>query len=154
MNPYQDYANLMTKSVNHIFQTLLNDQSLREIYDSSLREKEDSLKVAVEFKGTLRGEIVILFSKKTLTEIAKVFFSGTSSRVSKKMREDVAGELANLITGTFANQIQYLQHDILLSPPEINNDPIQIKALYDNINVPFESSFGKFEVDLFFKKGD
>ena len=152
MSLYQDYANLMKKSINHIFASLFNDQSIKEVYDSLIHEK--STQVAVEFKGTLRGEIIIKLPKKTLTGMARKFITSPNSRISKKVSEDVAGEIANLITGTFANQLQYLNHEIILLPPEINNDPISMKALYENINLSFQSDFGGFDIDLFFRKGE
>ena len=67
-------------------------------------------------------------------------------------KPSVAGEIANLITGTFANQLQFDDYDIVLSPPEFNDDPILMKALYDNVNLSFSSSFGGFDIDLYYKE--
>lgn len=72
----------------------------------------------------------------------------------KKHHADVAGEIANMITGTFANQLQYINYHVRLSPPDFNDDPITVKALYDNINVSFQSSYGGFDVDLYYKEAN
>jgi len=56
-----------------------------------------------------------------------------------------------MITGTFANQLQFLNHDLILNAPEFENDPIPMKALYENISLTFESVFGLFEAEVFFR---
>ncbi|NCN23688.1 MAG: hypothetical protein GW921_06060, partial [Gallionella sp.] len=80
--------------------------------------------------------------------------NSASHQKIQKNSGDVAGELANLITASFANQLQYADHDILLTPPEFNEDPISMKALYENINLSFQSSFGGFDIDLYFREND
>jgi len=93
--------------------------------------------VAVEIGGTLKGEIIINLPKKTLDLITMKFINSRDAKAIRKSHGDVAGELANLITGTFANQMQYLEHNIKVNAPEFNDDPITVKALYDNINLSF-----------------
>ena len=107
--------------------------------------------IAIEIKGTLEGEVVINIPQKTLTQISRKFIGDPKAKISKNMSADVAGELANLITGTFANLMQYSEHDLILSPPEFNDDPISIKALYDNVNMSFVSSFGGFDIDFYYR---
>jgi hypothetical protein len=50
--------------------------------------------------------------------------------------------------------MQFENHEIILSPPEFNDDPISMKALYDNINLSFTSGFGGFDVDLYYKESE
>ena len=80
------------------------------------------------------------------------FINTKDARAIRKNCPDVAGELANLITGTFANQMQFLNHELRLSPPEVEEDPITLKTFYENINLSFKSSFGGFDIDLYYKE--
>ena len=149
MNNYEVYSKILTRSVSHIFLKFLNDENLNEVYKGQCNKKDP--KIAVEISGTLKGEIIINMPQKTLNKISRKFIGDNKARITKKISADVAGELANLITGTFANLMQYAKHDLRLAPPEFNEDPITMKALYNNVNISFESSFGGFDIDLYYR---
>lgn len=149
MNNYEVYSKILTRSVSHIFLKFLNDENLNEVYKGQCNKKDP--KVAVEISGTLKGEIIINMPQKTLNKISRKFIGDNKAKITKKISADVAGELANLITGTFANLMQYAKHDLRLAPPEFNEDPITMKALYNNVNISFESSFGGFDIDLYYR---
>ena len=149
MSSYEDYSRILTKSVSHIFHKFLQDENLSEVYEGQSNGKDP--KVAVEISGTLKGEIIINMPQKTLTQISRKFIGDPKAKITKNVSADVAGELANLITGTFANLMQYARHDIRLSPPEFNEDPITMKALYNNVNISFLSSYGGFDIDLYYR---
>jgi CheY-specific phosphatase CheX len=144
------YSKILIKSVNHIFKKFLNDNSIVEVYESQAK-KSDPL-VAIEISGTLNGEVIINIPQKTLDQIAKKFIGNPKAKITKGSSVDIAGELANLITGTFANLMQYAEHELILSPPEFNDDPINIKTLYDNINISFISSYGGFDIDFYYRE--
>jgi CheY-specific phosphatase CheX len=146
---YAAYSRILTKSVNHIFKKFLNDTLIEEVFETQAGQRDPQ--VAVEINGTLKGEVIINIPQKTLAQISKYFVGDPKAKLSKSIYVDVAGELANLITGTFANYMQYANHDIRLSPPAFNEDPISIKALYENVNMSFNSSFGGFDVDLYYR---
>lgn len=150
MGDYALYSRYLVRSVNHIFKQFLGDTTIEEVYETQSGPKDP--RVAVEINGTLKGEIIINLPVETLNFITKKFIGEKDNRSIKKYHLDVAGELANLITGTFANQLQFNKHSIILSPPEFGEDPISIKALYDNVNLSFNSVFGGFDVDLYFKE--
>ncbi len=152
MNNYKAYSKYIIRSVNHIFKKFLQDESIEEVYET--QALDDDPKVAVEIDGTIAGEIIINLPHKTLQLITKKFINRKDKKSIQKNYSDVAGELANLITGTFANQLQYKEHDIRLSRPEFNDDPIAIKAFYDNINISFNSIYGGFDVDFYYRDGD
>lgn len=143
------YSKYIVRSVNHIFKRFLDDSEIEEVYEAQSSVKDPQ--IAVEIEGTIIGEIVINIPKKTLNLITKKFINKSDARSIKKYHIDVAGELANLITGTFANQLQYADHDIRLAPPEFNDDPISMKTLYDNINLSFLSRYGGFDIDFYYK---
>ncbi|MCP4137716.1 MAG: chemotaxis protein CheX [bacterium] len=150
MSNHNRYSKLIVRSVNHIFSKFLDDDSIEEIYETQAGQHDPQ--VAVEIKGTIKGEIIINLPHTTLDHITKKFIGVSSSKNTiKNSHGDVAGELANLITGTFANQLQYVNHELVLSPPEFNDDPIEMKALFDNVNLSFSSSYGGFDIDLYFK---
>jgi len=150
MREYETYSKILTKSVNHIFKKFLDDTGITEVYESQAK-KSDPL-VAVEINGTLRGEVIINIPQKTLDQISRKFIGNPNAKISKSMRVDIAGELANLITGTFANLMQYAEHNLTLSPPEFNDDPINLKTLYDNVNISFMSSYGGFDIDFYYRE--
>jgi len=149
MSNYNTYSKVLTKSVRHIFKNFLKDDALEEVYET--QSSAEDHQVAVEINGSLEGEIVINLPGDTLNKISKCFTGNTKKRITKSVSADVAGELANLITGTFANLMQYAEYDIILAPPEFNDDPIQIKTLYENVNMSFQSSFGGFDIDLYYR---
>jgi CheY-specific phosphatase CheX len=152
MNSYDRYYNCIMRSVDHIFKNFFNDDSIKEVYESRSSGKDS--KVSVEIDGSLSGEIVLNIPPNTLNLLTQKMIPDVkpNSRAFQKHYADIAGELANMITGTFANQLQFVEKDIRLSPPEFNNDPIAIKTLYENINIAFDSGFGGFEVDLYYKE--
>jgi CheY-specific phosphatase CheX len=149
MNDYDKYSKCIVRSVGHIFKNFLDDSMVQEVYTSQSSSKDH--KVGVEIVGTIQGELVINLPDKTLALITKKFINKSDAKSIKKSYGDVAGELANLITGTFANQLQYVDHEIQLSPPEFNYDLVTMKALYENINLSFRSKYGGFDIDLYYK---
>ncbi|MDY6934405.1 MAG: chemotaxis protein CheX [Spirochaetota bacterium] len=150
MNNYNRYYRCIVKSVNHIFHNFLQDDSIEEAFESQSTKK--SQMVSIEIDGTISGELILNFPIKTINLLTKRFIPNANSRSTKKQRADVAGELANMITSSFANQLQFIKHDIHISAPEFDDDPIQVKALYENVNVSFTSRFGGFDLDLYYKK--
>ena len=144
------YSKYLVRSVNHIFKHFLDDASIEEVYETQSGTKDPL--VVVEINGTMKGEIIINLPKKTLDGITMKFVNSSDVKTIRKYHGDVAGELANMITGTFANQMQFLKHDIKLNAPEFNDDPISMKTLYENINLSFSSKFGGFDIDFYFKE--
>ncbi len=144
------YSKYLVRSVNHIFKHFLDDASVEEVFETQSKTKDPL--VVVEINGTMKGEIIINLPKKTLDLITMKFINSDDMKTIRKYHGDVAGELANLITGTFANQMQFLKHDIKLNQPEFNDDPISMKTLYENINLSFNSKFGGFDIDFYFKE--
>jgi CheY-specific phosphatase CheX len=144
------YSKYIARSVDHIFKTFLNDAAIKEVFES--QSSKTAHKVMIEIGGTLTGELIINFPPKTLNLLTSQFINSKNPRTIRKNHKDVAGELANLITGTFANQLQYIDHNICVSTPEFDDDPISIKTLYENINLSFSSSYGGFDVDLYYKE--
>ncbi len=144
------YSRYLVRSVNHIFKQFLDDASIEEVYETQSGSKDPL--VVVEINGTMKGEIIINLPKKTLDGITMKFVNSSDVKTIRKYHGDVAGELANMITGTFANQMQFLKHDIKLNAPEFNDDPISMKTLYENINLSFSSKFGGFDIDFYFKE--
>jgi CheY-specific phosphatase CheX len=152
MSDYDVYSRYLVRSVSHIFKNFLDDREVEEVYETQCDGNYSQ--VAVEFKGSMVGEIIINLPPGTLRGITKKFVQKNDSRVINRSKRDVAGELANLITGTFANQLQYADHYLRLSAPEHDEDPLTVKALYDNINLSFQSLYGGFDIDLYFRDAD
>ncbi len=150
MSNYRKYSHLIVRSVDHIFKNFLNDTRIEEVFEAQSSGKDS--KVAIEIEGTLSGELVFNIPVKTLDLITKKMIPDLTSRAVRQYHHDVAGEIANLISGTFANQLQFLKHEVRLSPPEIDDDPISLKTFYENINLSFKSSFGGFDIDLYYKE--
>ena len=154
MNSYDRYYNCIVRAVDHIFKNFFQDDDIQEVFKSQ-STKDDST-VAIEIDGSLSGEIIVNIPKSTLNLLIQKMIPDVkpNSKSLQKHYADVSGELANMITGTFANQLQFVEQDIKLSPPEFDNDPITIKTLYENINISFDSSYGGFDVDLYYKEND
>lgn len=152
MSGRQTYSKMITHAVSYIFKHFLDDASISEIYETQSSEK--SYITAVEIKGTLKGEILISMPMATLELITRKFAGKTKGKALERSCQDVAGELTNMITGTFANQMQFAGHNLYLQPPEVNEDPISMKALYENINLSFSSAFGGLDVDLYYKESE
>jgi len=150
MSNYNVFYKCIVRSVNHIFKNFFKDELIDEVFDTQA-SKSDPV-VSVELSGALKGEIIINLPIRTLNLIVKQLMPDVKPQAIKKYHADVAGEIANMITGTFANQLQYINYNVRLSAPDFNEDPITIKALYDNINVSFQSSYGGFDVDLYYKE--
>ncbi len=152
MSNYDRYSKFIVRSVDHIFKNFFRDEKVTEVYESQSTVKDP--KVMVEINGTLSGELIINFPVKTLNHLTRQVMSSSSPRNLKKHHEEVAGEIANMITGTFANLLQYMKHNVSLAAPEFNEDPITIKTFYENINLSFDTSFGGFDIDLYYKEND
>lgn len=150
MDNYDRYSKYIARSVDHIFKNFLNDHSIQEVFETQSRASDP--KVTVEISGSMTGEIIINLPAKTLNLLTKKVIPGVGNRSLKKYHEDVAGEIANLITGTFANQLQFFDHHVRLSAPDFNDDPIVLKTFYENINLSFSSDLGGFDIDLYYKE--
>ncbi len=107
MNSYDRYYNCIVRSVDHIFKNFFNDSTIKEVFESKSSGKD--ARVAVEIDGSLTGEIVLNLPPETLNLLIKKMMPDVKSnaRSIQKHYSDVAGELANMITGTFANQLQF-----------------------------------------------
>ena len=149
MSEYEVFSRYIIRSVNHIFKNFLDDGAIQEVYETQASEEDP--KVAVEFDGSFNGEIIIHLPQSTLDSLTKKFINRSDKKSIRKSHSDVAGEIANLITGTFANQLQYNEIELHLYPPSFNDDPISIKALYENINLSFDSNYGGFDIDCYYK---
>jgi len=150
MRREETYSKFLLKAVRYIFKRFLEDETIKEVYEFNVKGKVN--KIIVEISGTLKGEIIIHLPQDTLNQITKKFVSTSNEKTLKASCKDVGGELVNQVTATFANQMQYEGHSIILSPPEFNDDPISMKALYENINLCFNSSYGPFELDFYFRE--
>jgi CheY-specific phosphatase CheX len=146
---YKRYSQCLERSVKHIFTQLFGDPTIDEIFENpSIR---GGYTVILEMDGTLKGALRIQLPKKTLRTLAKKMDSSDSERSIDERAEDVSGEMANLIAGTFANQLQFINHSIRLFPPEFGDDLVGLTTFYENINMVFSSAFGIFSIDLFYK---
>ena len=143
------YSKMIVRSVGHIFRNFLEDQTIEEVYETQAR---NGRKISIEISGGIKGGLIITMPASTLNMIAKKIIDRSKSMSAVKHYQDVAGEIANLIAGGFANQMQFRNHMLLLSAPEFDNDPIAIKALYENVNLSFASEFGGFDIDLYYKE--
>jgi CheY-specific phosphatase CheX len=154
MNSYDRYYNCIVRSVDHIFKNFFFDKSIKEVYESQSSGRDEM--VAVEIDGSLKGELIVNLPPSTLNLLIQKMIPNVKPNMKalEKHYADVAGELANMITASFANQLQFVEKDIKLSPPEFNNDPLSMKTLYENINISFNSNYGGFDVDLYYKEID
>jgi len=143
------YNKGLERAVLHIFNNFLSDTEIREVTEAQSSKKNHF--VWIEMNGTFEGEMQITLPDEIVTELVKFFHSDEKIKKTKSAVRDVSGEIANLISGTFVNQLQYVGHDIKLSPPEFEEDPISMKALYDNISLSFKSSLGGFDIDIYYK---
>lgn len=150
MQNYDAYSRMIVRSVSHIFKNFLQDQTIEEILESQAGREDP--RVTVSINGKLKGELVLNFPPKTLTHITTHFFQSASGKSAHRHFEEVAGEIANLITGTFANQLQFHNIDVRLSAPEYNEEAMTARSLYDNINLSFNSRFGGFDLDLYYRE--
>ncbi|MCX7677585.1 MAG: chemotaxis protein CheX [Spirochaetes bacterium] len=148
IDSYEQYAKLIVRSVDHIFKNFLKDNTIEEVLESQSSKGDPTVSIGIS--GSIKGELIISMPQSTLENITKFFFKNASARTIKKHYEEVAGEIANLITGTFANQLQFLNHTVRLTPPEFNEE-ITTRTLYDNVNLSFISHFGGFDVDLYYR---
>ncbi len=151
MSNYEKYSRFIVRSVDHIFKNFLNDANVEEVYESQFSGDKGS-SVAIEIEGTLSGELIFYMPVRTLDLITRKMVPHVSGKSIKKHHPDIAGEIANLISGTFANQLQFLKHNVRLSAPEFDDDPIALKAFYENINLSFKTSYGGFDIDLYYKE--
>lgn len=146
---YGKYQKCFERSVKHIFEHFLGDPSIHSVVESQRARKNHS--VWVEVDGSFNGEVHLCFPESTMKEITALVAQGETGKSAKQIIHDVAGELGNMITGTFANQLQYLNHTIRLCAPEFEEDPIPLKTFYDNVSLSFNSRFGGFDAEVYFK---
>ncbi len=144
------YEKLLLRSVQHIFKNFLMNDSLQESVET--QGKGETFSVSIETEGTLHGELIITMPVSTLDRIAVHLAGPAKGKALEMNRRDIAGETANQISGTFANQMQFAGHSIQVSPPEFNTELIGMKAMFENISFSFTSSFGGFDVDLYYQE--
>ncbi|HNR88950.1 MAG TPA: chemotaxis protein CheX [Spirochaetota bacterium] len=150
MDKNDRYSRYIARSVDHIFKNFIKDDTITEVFEAQSHENDP--RVCIELAGTISGEIVINIPEKTLSQLTKKIMPSVSPRAVRKHHREIAGEIANMITGTFANQLQFIKHNVRLSAPEFNEDPIALKTFYENVNLSFQSAFGGFDIDLYYKE--
>lgn len=143
------YNKGLERAVLHIFNNFLSDSSIKEVTESQSGKKSHI--VWIEMNGTFEGEMQITLCDSMIGELVHLFHKDETLKKTKALIKDVSGEIANLISGTFVNQLQYIGHDIRVSPPEFEEDPISMKALYENISLSFVSVYGGFDIDIYYK---
>jgi CheY-specific phosphatase CheX len=146
---YNKYQKCFERSVKHIFTNFLDDKTIDSIVESQSSGKDH--KVWIEVEGSFHGVVVISLPLPTLKKITARLYPQLIGKSIKNIVNDITGEIGNMITGTFANQLQYLNHSLVLSPPEFDEDPIPLKTLYENISLSFTSHFGGFDAEIYFK---
>jgi CheY-specific phosphatase CheX len=146
---YRKYNQCLERAVKHIFNNLFEDKTIDEVFD--LSDFTSHCTVTIEIDGTLKGVLRIQLPAKTIKTLTKKFFPGIKAKDEISKVEDVAGEMGNLIAGTLANQLQFINHSIRLFPPEFGDDLVGLTTFYENINMIFDSRYGSFIVDLFYK---
>lgn len=148
-NYRKKYNKGLERAVLHIFNNFLLDTSIKEVTEAQAVQKNHL--VWIEMSGTFEGEMQITLSDDLVSALVSFFHKNEKVKKTKSVIHDVTGEIANLISGTFVNQLQYIGHDIKVSPPEFEEDPISMKALYDNICLSFSSTLGGFDIEIFYK---
>jgi CheY-specific phosphatase CheX len=104
--------------------------------------------------GSISGEILYYFPRETIKKILdKMMPSQMGKKLLKKTLHDAANELGNMITGTFVNQMQYLNHEIFVSPPEVQEQREEyMRTLFETVNLSFDCELGGFDIDFFYKE--
>jgi CheY-specific phosphatase CheX len=146
---YRKYNQCLERAVKHIFNNLFDDQSIDEVFE--LPDFTSHCTVTIEIDGSLKGVLRIQLPPKTIKTLTRKFFPGIKTKDEISKVEDVAGEMGNLIAGTLANQLQFINHSIRLFPPEFGDDLVGLTTFYENINMLFNSIYGPFIIDLFYK---
>ena len=146
---YQQYSLCLERAVKHIFTSLFGDPSVDEVFEAP--PIKSAYTVLLEMDGTMKGALKIQLPKKTIRALAQKMFTNSSASQIEEHSEDIAGEMANQIAGTFSNQLQFIKHSIRLFPPEFGEDLVGLTTFYENINMVFESKYGNFEIDLYYK---
>jgi CheY-specific phosphatase CheX len=147
---YRKYNMCLERSVKHIFTNLFNDPTIDEIFEKD--RVAGGCTVLIEMDGTLKGALRIRLPHATIRSLTKKINPKLKGAKITEHIEDIAGEMGNLIAGTFANQLQFIDHTIRLFPPEFGDDLVGITTFYDNINMIFESKYGILAIDLFYKE--
>ena len=147
---YHKFSQCLERSVKHIFTNLFEDSTIDETFEENTIQ--GGCTVLIEMDGTLKGALRIKLPEKTIKSLTKQMFPSAKGKESSAHSEDVAGEMGNLIAGTFANQLQFIKHSIRLYPPEFGDDLVGTTVFYENINMTFASIYGLFMIDLFYKE--
>ncbi len=146
---YQLYSKGLINSVIHIFSNLFDDKTIKETVESKTTENDK--RVWIEFNGSMRGEIIIITPKETLDKLVKKYNPKARGKKIESDYNDVLGEVANLIAGTLANQLQYYNHTVIPTPPEFEEDPIPMKTLFESVSLSFTSGFGHFDIEAYIR---
>lgn len=152
MSDYKIYRNYLTKSVYHIFKNLLQDAGIESVYDNPT--SSSLLRISVDMRGSIKGEILFHYPRNTIKNVFHAMNGANApKRISKETLVDVASELSNMITGTFVNQMQFVDHNIDVSPPELQEDDEEyIRTLYENVNLSFRGQMGTFDIDFYYRE--
>lgn len=151
MSQYRIYSKCLIRSVEYIFNNLLEQEFID--LSAETQAKNGTLTVSVEVAGTLQGELIYLYPQATIRKVFGKMMPNGPKKMGKNAMVDVAKELSNMITGNFVNQMQYLDHDIIVHPPEIRDEKEEyMRALFESVNLSFTSSLGGFDVDFYYRE--
>ncbi len=154
MAHYKEYSNMLYQSVRHIFRNFVKED-VETVLENSIPSKKIS--VSVDMIGSLKAELIFHYPHETIKNIMNQMTAGNDKTSTKRktvsILEDVACEISNMMSGTFINHLQFIGHDLDVTPPEIQEgDEDYVRSLYESVSLSFSSEVGFFDVDFYYRE--
>lgn len=142
------YKEIIKKSVSHIFTTMLQSQSCDQI---DLLLDEDIYSIVITCKGSLQGDFHFTYCKKTIANIVSYFNQKNYDKHNESDLKDIAGEISNLIAGTFVTRLRFNKNDIKISHPQHDKTFQENRRTYKDFNLSYSSDYGDMGISFSFK---
>jgi len=141
--------NAILTAVNNVFKTIM-DVKIKFGKPEALKDISPKYSVVgiIGFTGGVSGNLVYSFKDKTVFEVMKAMVGMELSEIDE-MALSAVGELANMISGNIATNLEKVGYKIEISPPSVvKGKEISVKMEGVVIRMPAELNGHEFDVSI------
>lgn len=141
--------NTILTAVDNVFKTIVNT-SIKFGKPEAMKSISPKYSVVgiIGFTGEVSGNLVYSFKDQTVFEVIKSMVGMELNEINEMVLNAV-GELANMLSGNIATNLEKMGYKIEISPPSvINGKEITVKMEGVVIRLPAELNGHKFDVSI------
>ncbi|HEW92884.1 MAG TPA: chemotaxis protein CheX [Thermotogaceae bacterium] len=141
------FINAILNAVNNVFETIMN---VKIIFGKPEAMKNISPNYSVVgiigFTGRISGNLVYSFKDQTVFEVMKTMIGMEINEIDE-MALSAVGELANMISGNIATNLEKIGYKIEISPPSVVKGK-EVSVKMEGVVIRIPAKLNKHEFDI------